>query len=113
MKNAGTKLLEQPFLIRALQVDGGSEFAVEFEQACRQRGWHLFVLPRRSLNSMASVERANRTHTEEFYQVSACWLEMKKLNRQQRPWASGNRDLQVLHCCTESCRMRSALKTQN
>src|SRR5712692_5964599 len=37
-----------PFPIRALQVDGGSEFAAEFEQACQQRGLHLFVLPPRS-----------------------------------------------------------------
>src|SRR6204780_1539263 len=34
-----------PFPIRAVQVDGGSEFAAEFEQACQQRGLHLFVLP--------------------------------------------------------------------
>lgn len=42
-----------PFPIRALQVDGGSEFAAEFEQACQQRGLHLFVLPPRSPNSTA------------------------------------------------------------
>src|SRR5208282_905688 len=29
----------------AVQVDGGSEFAAEFEQACQQRGLPLFVLP--------------------------------------------------------------------
>ena len=66
----------QPFPIRAVQVDGGNEFAAEFEQACQQRGLHLFVLPPRSI----AVERANRTHTEEFYQVTPCSLEMKKLN---------------------------------
>jgi hypothetical protein len=37
-----------PFPIRALQIDGGPEFAAEFEQACQQRGLHLFVLPPRS-----------------------------------------------------------------
>jgi putative transposase len=43
-----------PFPIRAVQVDGGSEFAADFEQACQQRGLHLFVLPPRALpNSMA------------------------------------------------------------
>ncbi len=31
--------------IKALQVDGGSEFAAELEQACQQRGLLLFVLP--------------------------------------------------------------------
>jgi hypothetical protein len=32
-------------------------------------------------------ERAQRTHTEEFYQVTACSLEMKKLNRELRQFA--------------------------
>ncbi|MFZ0560699.1 MAG: integrase core domain-containing protein [Terriglobales bacterium] len=75
-----------PFPIRAVQVDGGSEFAAEFEQACQRRGLHLFVLPPRSPKLNGAVERANRTHTEEFYQVTACSLEMKKLNRELRHW---------------------------
>jgi putative transposase len=75
-----------PFPIRALQVDGGSEFAAEFEQACQQRGLHLFVLPPRSPKLNGAVERANRTHTEEFYQVTPCSLEMTKLNRELRQW---------------------------
>jgi len=75
-----------PFPIRALQVDGGSEFAAQFEQACQQRGLHLFGLPPRSPKLNRAVERANRTHTEEFYQVAACSLEMKKLNRELRQW---------------------------
>jgi transposase InsO family protein len=81
-----TLLLRMPFPIRALQVDGGSEFAAEFEQACQRRGLHLFVLPPRSPKLNGSVERANRTHTEEFYQVTPCSLEMKKLNRELRQW---------------------------
>jgi putative transposase len=75
-----------PFPIRALQIDGGPEFAADFEQACQQRGVHLFVLPPRSPKLNGAVERANRTHTEEFYQVTACSLEMKKLNRELRHW---------------------------
>jgi putative transposase len=75
-----------PFPIRAVQVDGGSEFAAQFEQACQQRGLHLFVLPPRSPKLNGAVERANRTHTEEFYQVVSCSLEMKKLNRELRQW---------------------------
>jgi putative transposase len=75
-----------PFPIRAVQVDGGSQFAAEFEQACQQRGLHLFVLPPRSPKLNSAVERANRTHTQEFYQVTACSLEMKKLNRELRQW---------------------------
>jgi putative transposase len=81
-----TLLHRMPFPVRALQVDGGSEFAAQFEQACQQRGLHLFVLPPRSPKLKGSVERAQRTHTEEFYQVTACSLEMKKLNRELRQW---------------------------
>jgi putative transposase len=81
-----TLQLRMPFPIRALQVDGGSEFAAEFEQACQKRRLHLFVLPPRSPKLNGAVERANRTHTEEFYQVSPCSLEMKKLNRELRQW---------------------------
>src|ERR1700741_4796722 len=65
-----------PFPIRAVQVDGGSEFAAEFELACQQRGLHLFVLPPRSPKLNGAVERANRTHSEEFYQVTPCSLKM-------------------------------------
>ncbi len=58
-----------PFPIAAVQVDGGSEFAAEFELACRQRGLPLFVLPPRSPKLNGHVERSHRTHHEEFYQV--------------------------------------------
>jgi putative transposase len=81
-----TLLHRMPFPIRALQVGGGSEFAAQFEQSCQQRGLRLFVLPPRSPKLNGAVERANRTHTEEFYQVSAFSLEMKKLNRELRQW---------------------------
>lgn len=81
-----TLLHRMPFPVRALQVDGGSEFAAQFEQACQQRRIHLFVLPPRSPKLNGAVERANRTHTEEFYQVYPCSLEMNKLNRELRHW---------------------------
>lgn len=63
--------LEQrtPFPIKAIQVDGGSEFKAEFEAACQERGIQLFVLPPRSPKLNGCVERANRTHQEEFYEV--------------------------------------------
>ncbi len=75
-----------PFPIRALQVDGGSEFAAGFEQACRERGLRLFVLPPRSPKLNGAVERAQRTHTEEFHEVTACSLEIPELNRELRAW---------------------------
>jgi transposase InsO family protein len=58
-----------PFDVRAIQIDGGSEFMGEFESECQNRGIKLFVLPPRSPKLNGGVERANRTHTEEFYDV--------------------------------------------
>jgi transposase InsO family protein len=59
-----------PFPVRAISVDGGSAFMAEFEAACATRGIALFVLPPRSPKLHGSVERANRTHTEEFYEIT-------------------------------------------
>src|SRR5216683_1951299 len=80
-------LLERlPFPVRALQVDGGSEFAAEFEEACRQKQIPLFVLPPKSPKLNAHVERSHRTHNEEFYQVQAASDQLPVLNRQLRHW---------------------------
>lgn len=59
-----------PFGVRALSVDNGSEFMAEFEEACADRGIALLTLPPRSPKLNGCVERANRTHTEEFYEVT-------------------------------------------
>jgi transposase InsO family protein len=58
-----------PAPVRAIQVDGGSEFKAEFEEACSAKGLRLFVLPPRSPKLNGCVERAQRTHKEEFYQM--------------------------------------------
>jgi transposase InsO family protein len=58
-----------PFTIKAIQVDGGSEFKAKFEAACQERGIPLFVLPPSSPKLNGCVERGNRTHREEFYEV--------------------------------------------
>jgi transposase InsO family protein len=75
-----------PFPLRALQVDGGSQFAALFEAACQQRGLRLFVLPPRSPKLNGQVERANRTHTEEFYEVTPCLLPIAELNQELQAW---------------------------
>lgn len=62
-------LARMPFPVRAIQVDGGSEFKAEFEAACAAKGVRLFVLPPRSPKLNGRVERSNRTHEEEFYQL--------------------------------------------
>jgi putative transposase len=64
-----TLLERMPFPVRAIQVDGGSEFKARFEAACQQRGLQLFLLPPRSPKLNGHVERAQRTHREEFYEV--------------------------------------------
>jgi transposase InsO family protein len=75
-----------PFPLKALQVDGGSEFAAAFEAACQQRGLRLFVLPPRSPKLNGRVERAQRTHTEEFYEVTPCARELAAVNRKLQAW---------------------------
>ena len=75
-----------PFPVRAIQVDGGSEFQAGFEQACQERGLRLFVLPPRSPKLNGAVERAQRTHTEEFYEVNDFPLEIAALNHKLRAW---------------------------
>jgi transposase InsO family protein len=75
-----------PFPVRALQVDGGSEFAAEFELACQQKELPLFVLPPKSPKLNAHVERSHRTHHEEFYQVHADSDHVPSLNYQLRRW---------------------------
>jgi transposase InsO family protein len=81
-----TLVNRMPFPIAALQVDGGSEFAAEFELACQQRGLPLFVLPPRSPKLNGQVERSHRTHHEEFYQVIPNDWNVTHLNPQLRRW---------------------------
>ena len=63
-------LARMPFPVRAIQVDGGSEFMPEFEAACQLKGIPLFELPPRSPKLNGAVERAQRTHPEAFYECS-------------------------------------------
>jgi transposase InsO family protein len=57
------------FPVRALQIDGGAEFKAHFERACERLGIALYVLPPRSPRLNGNVERAHRTHQEEFYDL--------------------------------------------
>ena len=80
--------LEQrmPFKVKALQVDGGSEFYSDFEQECQRRKIRLFVLPPKSPKLNGCVERAHRTHTEEFYEVYECSWNVTELNPELIQW---------------------------
>lgn len=81
-----TLLLRAPFKILAIQIDGGSEFKGEFELECQKRNIKLFVLPPRSPKLNGCVERSNRTHTEEFYEVHDFPLELPLLNQELKKW---------------------------
>lgn len=80
--------LEQrmPFRVRALQVDGGSEFYSDFEEECQRRKILLFVLPPKSPKLNGCVERAQRTHTEEFYEVYEVPWNVTELNPELLRW---------------------------
>jgi len=81
-----TVLERMPFQIKAVQVDGGSEYMAEFEQACQEKSIRLFVLPPRSPKLNGCVERAHRTHVEEFYQVYADDWEVPVMNKVLEEW---------------------------
>lgn len=81
-----TLIFRAPFKIKAIQIDGGSEFKAEFEQECQKRNIRLYVLPPRSPKLNGCVERSNRTHTEEFYEVNDFSFDIKELNQQLRTW---------------------------
>ncbi len=70
----------------AIQVDGGSEFKADFERACQERDIRLFVLPPRSPKLNGSVERAQRTHKEEFYRVVELPETIGELRQKLRAW---------------------------
>ena len=80
--------LEQrmPFRVKALQVDGGSEFYSDFEEECQRRKIRLFVLPPKSPKLNGCVERAHRTHTEEFYEVYEVPWNVTDLNPILQKW---------------------------
>jgi len=62
------ELIEKlPFEIRSIQVDGGSEFMAQFEDACRELAISLIVLPPSRPKYNGGVERGNRIFKEEFY----------------------------------------------
>ena len=81
-----TLIRRMPFPLKAIQVDGGSEFQAAFEQECQKRGIRLFVLPPRSPKLNGHVERANRTHTEEFYEFYEGELKIISMNKALQEW---------------------------
>jgi putative transposase len=62
-------LADMPFPVKAIQVDGGSEFMGAFEAACQSKGVALFVLPPRCPQMNGAVERCNGAWRYEFYET--------------------------------------------
>ena len=75
-----------PFRLKAIQIDGGSEFMGEFEVACKELGLRLFVLPPRSPKLNGGVERTNRTYTEEFWRCQSPHPHMQELIPRLLDW---------------------------
>jgi transposase InsO family protein len=81
-KNFLDKLLGAfPFAIKAIQVDGGSEFMAEFEQACKDNGLALFVLPPKRPQLNGAVERAQGSWRYEFYACHDLPHRLERLNQ--------------------------------
>jgi len=72
-------IAEVPFRIEGIQVDGGSEFRAEFEDACRERNLCLFVLPPKRPQLNGHVERAQGSWRYEFYGVEDLPSRLKPL----------------------------------
>ena len=78
-------MARSPYRVKAVQVDGGSEFQAEFEQACQAKGIKAGVLPATFPKLNGHVERAQRTHTERS--TTAIWvLGLKQVNKAMRQW---------------------------
>jgi len=72
---------EMPHELLSVQVDGGSEFMAEFEQACATLDIPLYVLPPRRPQFNGCVERANDTTRVEFWNLYDGDLTVAEANR--------------------------------
>jgi transposase InsO family protein len=80
-----TVINRMPFPVKAVQVDGGSEFKKHFETACEELGLKLFFSPR-SPKLNGRVERAHRTHLDEFYSAYPIDFTSPSLNQVLEEW---------------------------
>ena len=75
-----------PFPVASIQVDGGSEFMAGFEDACKERGIALAVLPPRHPQWNGCVERANRSARIEFWNRYAGSLTVAAVSKKLREY---------------------------
>jgi putative transposase len=74
-------LQEMPDPVKAIQIDGGSEFMAEFEQACADKKLPLYALPPRSPKLNGAVERCNGAWRYEFYACVDLPLRLDKIHQ--------------------------------
>jgi putative transposase len=74
-------LQEMPDPVKAIQIDGGSEFMAEFEHACADKKLPLYVLPPRSPKLNGAVERCNGAWRYEFYACVDLPLRLDKIDK--------------------------------
>ena len=76
-----TLIADLPFPLISIQVDGGSEFMAEFEDACKDLKIPLYVLPPKRPQYNGCVERANSTSRVEFYPFYVGALTLQAINK--------------------------------
>ena len=75
-----------PLPVKAIQVDGTSEFEAVFEEESQKRGIRLLLLPPGSPRLNDGVEPTHRTRTEEFYEVIESLFDIAELRAQMLDW---------------------------
>ena len=73
-----------PFPPISIQVDGGSEFMAEVENACQSLQIPLYVLPPKRSQYNGCVERANGTSRAGFYPFYENPLTLRAINKSLR-----------------------------
>lgn len=79
-----------PFPVQAIQVGGGSEFIVEFEEACQARTAAPSTLPPRCPKLNGRVERLTGTARREFWECYECELDLPTLRYELRAWEAAS-----------------------
>jgi len=71
-----------PFTVKAIEIDGGSDFKAQFEEACLMKQILLFELLPSFSELSGRVRRAKRRHGEEFCEIYEVDLDLEEHNRQ-------------------------------
>jgi len=67
-------------------MDNISKFQSVFKYECQKRRIILYVLPPRSPKLNGTIERANRTHTVEFYEMIDSTFELADIRPKLLEW---------------------------